>query len=151
MTSTIEKYKADLLGLLEGPLALEGAEMAELVLSTYKRSTTIRVFVYSRHGATLEECSRLSRLIGDLIDGTEWFENGYILEVSSPGLDRPLTSARDFKYRTGELVRVEFVDPSRKKLTAEVVSATDTDVEFQNGEESVRVPLTDIKRAKIVF
>jgi ribosome maturation factor RimP len=73
------------------------------------------------------------------------------LEVSSPGLDRPLTEARDFRFRTGETVRVEFVDSKRKKLTAQVLSATDTEVEFQHDSEIVRIPLTEIRRAKIVF
>ncbi len=151
MASVNERHRIELLELLDRPLAAEGAEIAELVLSTYKKSTTIRIYLYSQHGATLDECSRLSRIIGDLIDGTEWFENGYTLEVSSPGLDRPLTHARDFKHRTGELVRIEFVDDARKKLTAEILSATDTEVELQAGDDVIRIPLSEIKRAKIVF
>lgn len=151
MPSVNERFRNDISALIEAPLAAEGAFVADLVLSTYKKSATVRVFVYSTKGATLEECTRLSRIIGDLIDGTDWFENGYTLEVSSPGLDRPLTTARDFQFRTGETVRVEFVDASRKKLTAELLGATDTDVELRHNETVERVPLADIKRAKIVF
>ncbi len=146
-----DRVKNEIFALIERPLAAEGAEVAEIKLSRYKHNSTLRIFVYSEHGASLAECARLSRLIGDLIDGTDWFQNGYTLEVSSPGLDRPLVTARDFKFRTGETVRIEFVDSKRKKLTAEIVSAGDTDVAFQHDSEVVRIPLKEIKRAKIVF
>ena len=146
-----EKLKADILALIEPPLAAEGAEVADMALSRYKHNTTLRLFVYSKAGASLDECARLSRLIGGLIDGTDWFQNGYRLEVSSPGLDRPLKDARDFKWRTGETVRVEFVDRKRKKLTAEILSAGDDDVVFAHDAETTTVPLDEIKQAKIVF
>ncbi|HOZ07537.1 MAG TPA: hypothetical protein PKW75_04550, partial [candidate division Zixibacteria bacterium] len=129
MPSVNERFKADLLALVEAPLAAEGAYVADLVVATFKKSATVRVFVCSERGTTLEECARLSRIVGDVLDGTDWFDYGYTLEVSSPGLDRPLVTPRDFRFRTGETVRVEFRDPARKKLTAELVAATDTDVE----------------------
>ena len=146
-----EKLKEDILALLEQPLLKEEAEIASMAMARYKHTTTIRFFLYSSHGPNLEECSRLSRVIGDLIDGTDWFRNGYTLEVSSPGLDRPLTEARDFKYRIGETVRVEFVDSKRKKLTAEIVSASDSEVEFRHEDDTVHIPLAEIMRAKIVI
>jgi len=146
-----EKLKEEILETLEKPLGQEGAEVASMALSRYKHTTTLRFFVYSSHGANLAECARLSRVIGDVIDGTDWFPNGYTLEVSSPGLDRPLEEARDFKYRIGETVRVEFVDSKRKKLEAEIVSAGDSEVEFRHEDELLYIPLAEIKRAKIVF
>lgn len=151
MSAADDKLKEQILGLVEGPLAGEEAEVASMTLSRYKRNSTLRIFVYSGRGASLEECARLSRLIGDLIDGTDWFQNGYTLEVSSPGLDRPLVEERDFRYRTGETVRVEFVDSKRSKLTAEILSAGNSEVAFQHGEDVLRIPLSEIKRAKIVF
>ncbi len=86
-----------------------------------------------------------------MIDGTDLFEGGYTLEVSSPGLDRPLTTARDFRYRIGETVKIEFVDPKRKAVTAEIVSATEDPVEFRNADGEFTLPLVEIERAKIVF
>lgn len=146
-----EKLKQDVLALLAAPLRAEKAEIASMTLARFKHTTTLRFFVYSTRGASLDECARLSRVIGDVIDGTDWFPNGYTLEVSSPGLDRPLTEARDFRYRIGETVRVEFVDSKREKLTAEIVSAGESEVEFRQDENVLHVPLTEIVRAKIVF
>lgn len=148
---SLSERKKSLEELLQAPLEKEGYEIAEIVLSVYKHNHTVRLFVYSRNGVKLDECARVSRIAGDLIDGTDWFERGYTLEVSSPGLDRPLTQARDFRFRTGETVRVEFTDQVRKKLTAEILSATDNDVTLRDKEKTLTVPLTDIKQAKIVF
>ncbi|RKX25021.1 MAG: hypothetical protein DRP47_10490 [Candidatus Zixiibacteriota bacterium] len=137
--------------LLEAPLRKESCELVDMVLSRYKQHNTLRLFVYSEHGTSLKECARLSRIVGDIIDGTDWFEKGYTLEVSSPGLDRPLTEARDFKYRTGETVRIEFFDTTRKKFTADILSATDSEVQLEQDSQKVTIPLKDIKQAKIVF
>ncbi|MEW6050987.1 MAG: hypothetical protein AB1644_08010 [Candidatus Zixiibacteriota bacterium] len=147
-----DQDKDRVIQLIQAPLEAEGCELADIALSRYRTSVTLRVFVYSAQGPTLEQCTRLSRAIGDVIDGTELFGKGYTLEVSSPGLDRPLQSARDFKYRIGETVRVLFADPKRKHVTAQIVAAADDQVEFRDDlGGTFSVPLVDIAKAKIVF
>ena len=145
------EVKQTVSNLVEQPLRAEGYELADVVVSRYKTATTIRLFVYGAHGVTIEECARLSKMVGGLIDGTELFENGYTLEVSSPGLDRPLSTLRDYKYRVGETVRIDFVDQARKRLTAEIVSVGDDRVEFGLNDEVIGIGLAEIKQAKIVF
>lgn len=138
--------------LISGPLAAEGYELADMALSRYHTSVLLRLFVYAKGGGpTLEECARLSNVVGTVIDGTDLFENGYTLEVSSPGLERPLTTARDFTYRAGETVRIEFVDHKRKKQTAGIVGVTEDRVEFRDENGSFSIPLEEIERARIVF
>ena len=137
--------------MIESTLAREEAELADLVISRYKKNVTLRVFVYADGGVSLERCAHLSRVIGDVIDGTDLFESGYTLEVSSPGLDRPLKSIQDFKYRIGEDVRIEFSDRSRKKVTAKIVSVTDDVIGFRNADGEFQVGLDEIELAKIVF
>ena len=143
--------KQRVLDLIEPRLASEGCEVADMALSLYRTSVTLRVFVYCEKGPTLEQCSHLSRVIGEVIDGTDLFERGYTLEVSSPGLDRPLTTARDFRFRIGETVKIGFVDPKRKAVTAEIISTTEDAVDFRNAAGEFRLPLVDIDKAKIVF
>jgi ribosome maturation factor RimP len=145
------EVKQTVSNLVEHPLRAEGYELADAVVSRYKTATTIRLFVYGANGVTIAECARLSKMVGELIDGTELFENGYTLEVSSPGLDRPLSTLRDYKYRVGETVRIDFVDKARKRLTAEIVSVGDDRVEFRFNDEVIGIDLAEIKQAKIVF
>jgi len=146
-----EKQKRQILDLIAGPLAVEGCEIADLALSRYRTSVTLRVFVYSEGGATVDECARISRISGDILDGPDLFTSGYLLEVSTPGLDRPLATALDFKYRVGETVKIEKVDKSAD-LVAEILSATETEVRFRDEDGGdFALPLAEIAKAKIVY
>jgi ribosome maturation factor RimP len=147
-----DKEKNYILELVREPLAHEGFEVVDMALSRYRTSTTLRLYVHGTNGGpSLGQCSHLSSLVGEIIDGTELFKNGYTLEVSSPGLDRPLITAKDYSYRIGETVRLEFVDPKRKKQTAEIVGVTEEHIEFRDENGSFSIPVIEIARAKIVF
>jgi ribosome maturation factor RimP len=147
----LERIKKQVLDLISGPLLAEGCEVADLVLSRYRNDWTVKVFVYSANGPTVDECARLSRLVGDLLDGTELFESGYTLELSSPGLDRPLKTARDFKYRVGEEVKIAFVDAKRKKVKAIIRATSGTNVDFEGDDGPFTLDLDEIDSARIVF
>ncbi|UCC43195.1 MAG: hypothetical protein JSU65_08580 [Candidatus Zixiibacteriota bacterium] len=147
----MKDQRNEVAGLIEPLLAGENCELAEVVVSRYKSNTTLRVFVYARGGVTLDRCAELSTMLGDVIDGTDMFPDGYTLEVSSPGLTRELTTERDFRYRVGEIVALRFADRGRKKLTAEIVSAVGSEVVFRNDTGEFKVPLDEIEAAKIVF
>jgi len=147
----VERVRQQVIDLIEKPLLHEGCELVDVVLSRYRNNWTLRLFVFSERGTTIDECARLSAVVGDIIDGTDMFEPGYTLEVSSPGLDRPLTSARDFKYRTGEMVKIEFVNSRNKRNSAEIVSVNDQEVQFRDKDGLYTVPLEEIVKATIVF
>ena len=137
--------------LVEAVIAGEPYETADVAVSQYKQMVTVRVYLYGEDGVMLDECARLSKKVGEAIDAAEPFTESYTLEVSSPGLDRPLTQARDYKYRMGETVKIEFVDKKRKRLHGEIVGASEDSVEIKVAEEVITVDLTDIKAAQIVF
>lgn len=143
--------KEQLTALIEPRLAGIGFELADVVVSRYRANILIRVFVYGKQGVSIGDCARLSTVIREWIDGTDRYDDGYTLEVSSPGLDRPLTRARDFRFRVGETVRVNFVDPGRKQITAKISAASDDVVEFQSDAGPVMIPVAEIAQAKIVF
>lgn len=147
----VEKLKEQVTRLVEGPLLRDGFELAHVALAAYRSRWTLRLFVYSEGGVSIDDCMHASALVGDLIDGEDLFEHGYTLEVSSPGLDRPLKTAMDFKYRVGETVRIGFVDPTRKQVTAKITSTSETVVEFEDQNGGFTVGLAEIESAKIVF
>lgn len=148
MKLDVKQRVADLLG---GPIAEAGFVLAEVVVAQYKSNVTVRVFVYGEHGVSIDDCAHLSRLVGDLIDGTELFDNGYTLEVSSPGLDRPLTGPLDYRYRVGETIKVDFVDRARKSIRAVIKAAGEQSVELDGDDGPFTVELAEIKKAQIVI
>lgn len=137
--------------MIESELFDQGCEIADLVLSQYKTQSTLRLYVYSKRGATMEEIGKISRIVGGLIDGSDLFEKGYTLEVSSTGLDWPLKTDMDFRYRIGETVRIQFAAPGRKKITAMIVGVADGKVDFKNDDGPFTVDLEEMEQAKIVF
>jgi len=148
----VDDLKQKVIDLIEPALTSEGCELADIAVSRYRTAVTVRLFVYTVGGSpTVAQCSHLAHVVGEVIDGTDLFEKGYTLEVSSPGLDRPLTTIRDFKYRIGETVKIEFADRKRKKETAEITAVTEDAVEFRSGDGLFSVPVRDIERARIVF
>ncbi len=147
----MDRNKEKIRQAVEKPLLDEGCFIVDIVLSSYKGNHTVRLFVYAKDKTSLSECARISRIVGDLIDGTDLFKSGYTLEVSSPGLDRPLTTIDDFEYRIGETVKVLFADQSRKYIKAKIVSAGDNKVEFLIDDNQLILDLAEIEKAKIVF
>ncbi len=146
-----EDVKQKVIELIEKPLRQEGCEVVDLVLSKYRNKWTLRLFVFFSGGITIGECAHISQIVGDIIDGTDLFESGYTLEVSSPGLDRPLKLPRDFKYRIGEKVAINFVDSKKGRIEAEILSATDTQILVRNSAGEFTIGLGDIDKATIVY
>ena len=151
MVSNNERLKEAVRNIIEKPLKSEDCELADLSISQYKKGSTVRLFVYCENGVTVGKCASLSSVVGAVIDGTELFENGYTLEISSPGLDRPLSNVMDFKYRIGETVKINFTEDNRPSVRAKIVSVSDSEIVFENETGTFTEELTDIEKAKIVY
>ncbi|KPJ83247.1 MAG: hypothetical protein AMS19_05010 [Gemmatimonas sp. SG8_23] len=111
-------------------------------------------------GVTVDECAAVSRALEAWLDGLEELSERYVLEVSSPGVDRPLVRERDFERFRGEHVAVkgrEVLLGRATRLEGELLGLADagTDREavrlrLPSGEE-VRVPRSEIRKAHLVF
>jgi ribosome maturation factor RimP len=89
----------------------EGFELVELSVLDRGHKTLLRVFAdRPAGGITIDECARLSGKLSDRFDLDNLFARAYILEVSSPGLERALVSRRDFERKVGRGVRVWFTE-----------------------------------------
>jgi ribosome maturation factor RimP len=108
----------------------------------------------------IEDCAALSRRISDALDALEeagevLIEEAYRLEVSSPGIDRPLTRARDFADWAGHEARIALknpVDGNRKALQGDLIGIEGDLVTLEDRKSGrVSFPLTDIHSAKLVL
>ncbi len=117
-------------------------ELVELAVSGGHRRKTVRIFVDRPDGITVGECAALSRDIADILDTRDPIDGTYLLEVSSPGLTRPLKTDRDFERVVGKSLRLVVDGLGVAVGTLLQVKADHLDVELQ-GERTI------IERAKI--
>lgn len=104
-------------------------------------------------GITVDECARVNEEIGSLLDDSNLITQSYLLEISSPGIDRPLITQEDFKRNKGKTIKVEVLMPSAEKTQEFIGTIKEVEnevviIEILNGE-SYKIPLNLVKKAKI--
>jgi ribosome maturation factor RimP len=99
-----ETIRQSIVEIVEPLLQTQGFELVELQLQQRQGQWLIRVFADAEGGISLEDCRKLSRDIGQAFDLEDLVPTSYVLEVSSPGLDRPLRTARDFQRQHQRVV-----------------------------------------------
>jgi ribosome maturation factor RimP len=125
-----ETIRQSIVEIVEPLLQTQGFELVELQLQQRKGQWLIRVFADAEGGISLEDCRRLSRDIGQAFDVEDLMTTSYVLEVSSPGLDRPLRTARDFQRQRQRMVTVFLNSPlmGQAQQTGRVAGVTTSHV-----------------------
>jgi ribosome maturation factor RimP len=95
--NTVSKVAVEKLeGLVADLLKSEGLELTDLAFRKEARGWVLRIFMDKPGGVTLDDCTEISRQLGDQIEVEDLIPHSYTLEVSSPGLERPLKKEKDF-------------------------------------------------------
>jgi len=117
----------ELLCLVQQQVEEEGFVFVDLKLARHRSSTVLRVFADRLGGITVGECARLSRSLGLVLDNRGVFNTGYLLEVSSPGLERPLKTKAEFELRVGENIRLLYMNGEgrQRELSGKLESVSD--------------------------
>ncbi|MFQ6671949.1 MAG: ribosome maturation factor RimP [Candidatus Tectimicrobiota bacterium] len=144
----IEKVTA----LVQPILEEEGLELVEVEFKRGAHRSFLRLFIDKPGGVTLDDCSVVSTQLGDLLDVEDPIPHRYILEVSSPGANRPLKRREDYERFLGRLVQITTRQPvgGQNPFTGRLVA-------FANGKVSLEVPshgtvtlgLAEIERARL--
>ena len=135
--------------LAEPILAACAAELVELTQVRHGRQVNLRFLVDKVGGVTVQDCARLNQLISEALDASDLIDASYTLEVSSPGLDRPLVSTRDFERAIGEQVEIELIEDLRgsKQIKGQLLAVQQAAVVVTTRMGNVTVPLANIHRA----
>ena len=134
---------------------LQGSEI-KLVDVEYKKigkDWTLRVLIDKNQGVTVFDCQKLSREIEDLIEIHELIKDHYILEVSSPGLDRPLKKESDFVRNKGKQIQVntDFPINNSKINTGTIRDFSNSTLFLENNNDTLEIPLINIMQAKLII
>ncbi|MBS1114309.1 MAG: ribosome maturation protein RimP [Nitrospirae bacterium] len=126
-------------------------DIVDVELSGSSRKPLIRIFIDKENGVTLDDCGKFSRALSALLDVEDPIPTSYVLEVSSPGLDRPLKVMRDFERSIGKLVRIV----ARTKIDEQYVfTGRLTRVEGEHiilsfDDKEMEIPFDQISRARL--
>jgi len=124
-------------------------ELVELAVSGDHRRKIVRIFVDRADGITVDECAVLSRNIADILDTRDPIDGTYLLEVSSPGLTRPLKADRDFERVVGKVLRLVVDGLGVAVGTLLQVKPDHLDVELQG--ERTTIEREKIQKATVHF
>ncbi len=129
-----------------------GFELWGVELERRGNHSLLRVYIDSGAGITVDDCARVSHQISGVLDVADPISGPYTLEVSSPGLDRVLFSARQFERHAGATVRVRLRAPvrGRRRLSGELKGVCESEICIEEDGVEWRIPLTMIGTARLV-
>ena len=145
-----EPLVAQLQTLAEPILAEQGMELVELTCRPQGRQQVVRLLVDKVGGVTIQQCARVNQQIGQALDAANLIGESYTIEVSSPGLDRPLASKRDFERAIGEdvVVTLSVGEGRFKELQGMLLAIQHEAIVLKTPAGNVTTPFAEIRAAK---
>ena len=140
-----------LLAALEPRAAEEGIEIVTVEVVGAKKAPTIRVYIDTPEGVSFDQLASSQRWINDIMDEIDPFPGAYMLEVSSPGIDRPLRTPAHFAGFAGEVAVIATKAPidGRSKWTGKLAGMEGDDVLLEVDGIVEHIAITEIKRARL--
>ena len=129
-----------------------GYEYVGLEYNPASGHSLLRIYIDHQDGITVDDCATTSRQVSAVLDVEDPIASEYTLEVSSPGLDRPLFIAKHFQQFIGERVkcRLRFHDNGRRNFTGELLQANDTTIVLNIDNEEIELVIENIEKANLI-
>ena len=139
--------------IVEGVLTNSTLYVVEIIVRGVKGSRVVDVFVDSDEGLDVNTLAKVNREIGFLLETEEVIEGRYTLNVSSPGVDRPLRLPRQYKKNVGRTLKVKYMtEDKRQSIKGELVNTAEEFVELKlPGGKLQRISMDEIVESKIVL
>lgn len=138
--------------LLEPVVSGLGYELVGIEYLPQGRRSVVRIFIDQEEGISLGDCEKVSRQVSAVMDVEDPIKGEYTLEVSSPGLDRPLFTSEHYKRFIGEKVNIRVRSPldGKRKFIGVIIDATEQDVKLSVDGQTIDLPLDEIEKANLV-
>jgi ribosome maturation factor RimP len=147
-----QAMEQEITGLVEPVIQEADYDLVELQLVQRKSGHLLRILVDRLGGITLDECAELSKRISYVLEVEDPIEKRYTLEVSSPGLDRPLATEADFRRKAGEQIRLTFkMDEKNAQAEGEIIAVEGDQLVLGTDSGEKRFALADIIKGKILY
>jgi len=147
-----EREIVDRVRAIIDPIVLnEGMEVVDIEYRRESGGWVLRVILDKEGGVTLDDCSRVSQELGRSLDVEDIIQTSYALEVSSPGLTRPLKTEKDFMKYLHRLVKVKTVDPiqNRRQFKGRLLGVSENGVEIQVDRGVFQIPFSNVAKANL--
>jgi len=138
--------------VIEPLIRFRRLELVDVVFSKGSGRGLLKVIIDHDHGVGIDDCTAVSREISALLDVEDIVPGSYALEVSSPGLDRPLKSLEDFMRFSGRLAKVTMAEQvdDKKFLVGRILRVEGESVVLEcDGDLTIAVPFNNIKKARL--
>ncbi len=140
--------------MIEPSLVAMGYRLVRVVVTSGRRAT-LQVMAERIDDApmTVDDCALISRSVSALLDVADPIAGAYLLEISSPGIDRPLVRPEDYDRFSGFEARIELTEPfaGRKRFRGRLLGTADGEVRLATEAGEARLPLASVARARLVL
>lgn len=146
-TEIKEKVKT----LIDPILLEQRLELVEIEYQREARGWVLRLYIDKEGGVTLDDCTRVSQEVGRILDVEDLIPVPYFLEVSSPGLTRPLKTERDFRKAQNQLVKIRTFEPviNRREFKGKILEVTNQTIEIDVDGVKIQIPISKIAKANL--
>ena len=152
MSKSVEKSITD---LVAGDIVAAGYELVRVYISGNGKYAALQIMAERQDGAgmTVEDCAAISKLVSAKLEADAELADRYDLEVSSPGIDRPLMKLQDYARFQGHVAKVELEAPveGQKRFQGKIARVSGDAIEFGTEKGLVNVAFAAIAKAKLVL
>lgn len=143
---------AKLQHLIEPVVVSLGYELVGVEYIAQGKHSLLRVYIDSDDGIKLNDCSRVSHQLSGLLDVEDLIRGKYHLEISSPGLDRPIFSVDQFRQQIGSNVQLQLSAPlnGKRKYRGKLCHVSETSVVINIEDVNYDLPISNIKKANVI-
>ena len=138
--------------VLEDDIERLGCKIWGLELFGRRSNQTLRIYIDKVEGISVEDCEKVSKHVSKVLDAENDFSENYMLEVSSPGLDRKFFYKEQYKDYVNEAVKVTFLDTQNKKtISGRLEGASDSFIKLELENEVKEIPFSSIIQANLII
>ena len=138
--------------LIEAPIESLGYQLVGVEYIQGGQSPVLRIYIDAEQGIGIEDCERVSHQVSGVLDVEDPIKQAYMLEISSPGFDRPLFKPRDFERFVGSQAKISMKLPvnGRRNFSGELQGFDNGDILIEVDGEVYALPLAKLAKARLI-